>query len=99
MKVAERQEAKLKEKVKEEQLRERQLEKLKQQVNTREWCTITCSLVLLFPQVKVTAERDPGRLLKPTASVREKGKGGHGSGLGGVVLVMPRRAVPSWRQT
>jgi hypothetical protein len=40
MKVAERQEAKLKEKVKEEQLRKRQLEKLKQQVNTREWCTI-----------------------------------------------------------
>ena len=49
--------------------------------------------------MKVNAERDPTRLLKSTASVKEKGKGGPGSGLGGVMLVMPRRAVPTWRQT
>lgn len=59
----------------------------------------TCNYGTVFPQVKVNTERDPARLLKPTASVKEKGKGGPGSGLGGVVLVMPRRAVPSWRQT
>ena len=49
-------------------------------------------------QVQVTAARDPSRLLQPTACWKERKKG-PGSGMGGVMLVMPRKAVPSWRQT
>ena len=100
-KVAEKQ-AKLKEKAEEKYWREKNLEKLKQQVTTcKEWCTCICNnyYCMVFKQIKVNAVRDPARLLKPTASMKEKGKGGPGSGLSGVVLVMPRRAVPSWRQT
>lgn len=47
----------------------------------------------------MNAARDPTRLFKPTASVREREKSGPGSGMGGATLVMPRRAVPTWRKT
>ena len=42
--------------------------------------------------------RDPSRLFKPTAALEERRKAGPGSGNGEIVLSMPRRAVPSWRQ-
>ncbi|XP_048736048.2 coiled-coil domain-containing protein 112-like [Ostrea edulis] len=51
----------------------------------------------LKEQVDVEVDRDPNRLLKPTAgwTSRLKDKGSSGSG---PVLHMPHRAVPSWRQ-
>lgn len=52
----------------------------------------------LKEEVKITAERDPTRLLKLTAGWEERKKAGTGSGMAGAVLAMPRRAVPSWRQ-
>ena len=42
--------------------------------------------------------RDPTRLLQPTACVKEREKSGPGSGMGGMTLVIPRRAVPAWRK-
>lgn len=54
----------------------------------------------LKEEVKITAERDPTRLLKLTAGWEERKKAGVGSGIaaGAAVLAMPRRAIPSWRQ-
>lgn len=48
-------------------------------------------------QVEVEVERDPNRLLKPTAGWKQRTKeiGPSGSG---PVLHMPHRAIPSWRQ-
>ncbi|XP_062574355.1 coiled-coil domain-containing protein 112-like [Saccostrea cucullata] len=51
----------------------------------------------LREQVDVEVDRDPNRLLKPTAgwTSRLKDKGPTGSG---PVINMPHRAIPSWRQ-
>lgn len=46
----------------------------------------------------MNVSRDPSRLYKETAGWAEHKKAGCGSGMGGVTLVMPRRAIPSWRQ-
>ncbi|XP_052698107.1 coiled-coil domain-containing protein 112-like isoform X2 [Crassostrea angulata] len=51
----------------------------------------------LREQVDIEVDRDPSRLLKPTAgwTSRLKDKGPSGSG---PVIQMPHRAIPSWRQ-
>ena len=59
---------------------------------------ITCHCVVWTLQVQVNVERDPARVLKPTICLKHKGKDGPGSGMGGIISIMPRRAVPSWRQ-
>ena len=46
----------------------------------------------------MNVSRDPSRLLRLTAGWEERKKAGGGSGIGGVSLNLPRRAVPSWRQ-
>ncbi|XP_052283172.1 coiled-coil domain-containing protein 112-like isoform X2 [Dreissena polymorpha] len=55
-------------------------------------------LEMLKSQVEVEVERDPSRLLQPTAGVRNRVK--DKSTAGGQVLpnMMPHRAVPAWRQ-
>lgn len=49
-------------------------------------------------QVEVKVEHDPNRLFRLTAGWEERKKAGMGSGMGGSVLSLPKRAVPSWRQ-
>ncbi|XP_060572302.1 coiled-coil domain-containing protein 112-like [Ruditapes philippinarum] len=55
-------------------------------------------LAMLKSQVEVEVERDPNRLLKPTAGWKNRKK--DKSSAGGQVLpnMMPHRAVPAWRQ-
>ncbi|KAL4228235.1 hypothetical protein ACF0H5_013668 [Mactra antiquata] len=55
-------------------------------------------LELLKSQVEIDVERDPNRLLKPTAGWKNRKK--DKSSTGGQVLtnMMPHRAVPAWRQ-
>lgn len=60
---------------------------------------ITCHLNFVSTtQVEVNVERNPARVLKPTICSKHKGMDGPGSGLGGIVSMMPKRAVPLWRQ-
>lgn len=47
----------------------------------------------------MNVQRDPARVLKPTICLKHKVKDGPGSGMGGIISMMPKRAVPSWRQT
>ncbi|XP_059179048.1 coiled-coil domain-containing protein 112-like [Physella acuta] len=54
-------------------------------------------LQALKSQVQVEVQRDPNRLLQPTAGWKERLKDQGPSG-SGPVINMPHRAVPSWRQ-